>query len=318
MEPKVSVIVPVYNTEKYLTKCLDSLTNQTLSDIEIICINDASTDGSLKILQEYALRDDRIKVIDLKENGGVSKARNTGIDSATGEYIGFVDSDDFVDLDFYERLYNKAIETNADVVKGAMACLKNGRPDVESEAGYDINKLVRENKAYFFHSFTTAIYSSDLLKKNKLYFPLYRMFEDPYFSILVAIYTKKIYVLDEPKYYYVSNEQSATKSLDAQDICDITKSIEKIFSLLEEHHVDDRTKTIIYAFLIKQLQYRCWQTDISVPVNRKVLDLYAKAYLDYPDKEGLIAEYFKQQEVIRQSAVWKFVRNNFMEHKEIQ
>lgn len=104
---KVSVIIPVYNTEKFLRKCLDSVCNQTLQDIEIICINDCSTDGSSEILREYAGKDNRIKLIELFENGGAAKARNIGIDIAHGEYIGFVDSDDFVDLDFYEKLYKK-------------------------------------------------------------------------------------------------------------------------------------------------------------------------------------------------------------------
>lgn len=123
---KVSVIIPVYNTEKFLRKCLDSVCNQTLQDIEIICINDCSTDGSLEILREYAGKDNRIKLIELFENGGAAKARNIGIDIAHGEYIGFVDSDDFVDLDFYEKLYNKAVETGADAVKGVYKYSENG------------------------------------------------------------------------------------------------------------------------------------------------------------------------------------------------
>ena len=93
--PKVSVIIPVYNTEKYLKKCLDSVCNQTLSDIEIICIDDCSTDNSLNILKEYTLKDNRIKLIEFKENKGAAVARNTGIDEAKGEYIGFIDSDDY-------------------------------------------------------------------------------------------------------------------------------------------------------------------------------------------------------------------------------
>lgn len=117
--PKVSVIIPVYNTEKFLRKCLDSVCNQTLQDIEIICINDCSTDGSLEILREYARKDNRIKLIELLENCGAAKARNIGIDIAEGEYLGFIDSDDYIDLDFYENLYAKAIETSADVVKGS-------------------------------------------------------------------------------------------------------------------------------------------------------------------------------------------------------
>ena len=111
---KISVVVPVYNVEAYLERCLDSLINQTLSDIEIICVNDGSTDSSPEKLEEFAKKDSRIKIIN-QENGGLSAARNTGIEAATGEYIGFVDSDDYVDLDFYEKLYNAATSHNADI-----------------------------------------------------------------------------------------------------------------------------------------------------------------------------------------------------------
>lgn len=111
---KVSIIVPVYNVEKFLEKCLDNLINQTLKDIEIICVNDGSTDNSLNILKSFANKDKRITVID-KQNEGPSVARNVGLEKAQGEYIGFVDSDDWVDLDFYEKLYNSAVNNNADI-----------------------------------------------------------------------------------------------------------------------------------------------------------------------------------------------------------
>ena len=113
----VSIIVPVYNTEEYLQKCLDSLTNQTLKNIEIICVNDGSTDNSLKILQDNAIKDDRIKIIN-QENKKQGAARNAGMQIATGEYIGFVDSDDWVDFDFYEKLYSAAKKHNFDIALG--------------------------------------------------------------------------------------------------------------------------------------------------------------------------------------------------------
>lgn len=114
--PKVSVIVPVYNVESYLRTCMDSIVRQTLRDIEIICINDGSTDGSLKILQEYAAGDDRIILVD-KENGGYGLAMNIGLDRATGEYIGIVEPDDFIALTMYEDLYNAASANSLDWVK---------------------------------------------------------------------------------------------------------------------------------------------------------------------------------------------------------
>jgi glycosyltransferase involved in cell wall biosynthesis len=115
MKPKVSIIVPIYNMEKYLNRCLDSLTGQTLREIEILAVNDGSTDSSLEILERYAHHDKRIKIID-KLNGGVSSARNEGIRNAKGEFIGFVDPDDWVDPQMYEALYRTAIQDHSDVV----------------------------------------------------------------------------------------------------------------------------------------------------------------------------------------------------------
>lgn len=115
--PNVSIIVPCYKVEQYLRQCVDSLINQTMKDIEIILVDDGSPDKSGEICDEYKAKDNRIKVIH-KKNGGVSAARNDGLKVATGEYVVFVDSDDYVPVDAYELLYNKAIETSADMVIG--------------------------------------------------------------------------------------------------------------------------------------------------------------------------------------------------------
>jgi len=114
--PKISIIIPIYNVEKYLKKCLDSLIVQTLSDIEIICVNDGSTDSSLSILEEYCQKDSRIKIINQK-NMGPGIARNTGITMATSEYIGFVDPDDWVDKNMFETMYKTARKRDADMVE---------------------------------------------------------------------------------------------------------------------------------------------------------------------------------------------------------
>ena len=115
--PKVSVIVPVYNVEKYLKKCAESLVNQTLPDIEIIFVNDGSTDSSKNIIEHYLKNySNKVKLVN-KENGGLSSARNYGIPYATGEYIAFLDSDDYVELDMYDTLYNKAKENDFDMVE---------------------------------------------------------------------------------------------------------------------------------------------------------------------------------------------------------
>ena len=114
--PKVSVVVPVYNVEKYLEQCLDSIVNQTLKDIEIICVDDGSTDKSGEILDKYVTEDDRVKVIH-KKNSGYGNSMNIGFDAAQGEYIGIIESDDYAELNMFESLYECAVENNLDVVK---------------------------------------------------------------------------------------------------------------------------------------------------------------------------------------------------------
>ena len=113
--PKISVIIPVYNVEKYLSQCLDSILNQTFKDFECICVNDGSTDKSLAILQEYVNKDDRIKIIN-QENKGLSGARNSALKIVNGKYITFIDSDDFVTIDYLEKLINIAEKEDSDIV----------------------------------------------------------------------------------------------------------------------------------------------------------------------------------------------------------
>ena len=115
--PKVSIIIPVYNTEAYLEECLDSVISQSLRDIEILCINDASTDSSMQILRKYARKDSRIKVLQNSVNQGLSYTRNVGIDNACGEYIQFVDSDDWIEPDTEEVLYKIAAGNQLDLLK---------------------------------------------------------------------------------------------------------------------------------------------------------------------------------------------------------
>ena len=144
METKISVIIPVYNTEEYLGNCLTSICTQTLEDLEIICINDASEDNSLNILNDFANKDKRIKVINFRLNKGAAVARNNGIKIAKGEFISFIDSDDYLETaDFYEKLYNKAIQTNADITKGLY---KNSFDNTVYE---NINNKIKENKNNF-------------------------------------------------------------------------------------------------------------------------------------------------------------------------
>ena len=112
---KVSVIVPIYNSEKYLKKCIDSILNQSLKEIEVILVNDGSTDGGMRIMEEYSKNDPRVVILNLK-NGGPGKARNEGIKIAKGEYLSFVDSDDYIEMEFLERLYETAVHNKVQMI----------------------------------------------------------------------------------------------------------------------------------------------------------------------------------------------------------
>ena len=263
--PKVSVIIPVYNTEKFLRKCLDSVCNQTLQDIEIICINDCSTDGSSEILREYAGKDNRIKLIELFENGGAAKARNIGIDIAHGEYIGFVDSDDFVDLDFYEKLYKKAVETGADAVKGKLYLYDINTNKVYLEAWIDINDSVKKNKANFYFTFTTAIYKSSLIKEYNIRFLEGLIhFEDPYFTIMAAIHYNKLEVIDDAKYYYINNPNSTSrKNITKEQAKSIVYGADVVLDLLNNANIDKLHYEIVFNYVVNQLL--CWCNKLNCP-----------------------------------------------------
>ena len=137
-EIKVSIIIPVYNTSKYLKQCLDSVVNQTLYDIEIICVDDGSTDNSLEILKEYKKNDKRIKILNQKHKKQ-GAARNLGIVSASGEYIGFVDSDDWCELDMFEKLYTRAKETDSDITMCAVTTFNDNNSSEFSKSNISLN-----------------------------------------------------------------------------------------------------------------------------------------------------------------------------------
>ncbi len=286
--PKVSVIIPVYKTEDYLRKCLDSVSNQTLKDIEIICINDCSPDGCLEILKEYASKDDRFKIIDFKENKGAACARNAGIDVAQGEYIGFVDSDDFIDLDFYEKLYNKAIETGADAVKGKIK-IHSDTTNIAKEVFYDINDDIKNNPAYFYHSFTTAIYNTQFIKTHKIKFPEnINNFEDPYFSILAGFYYNKVETVFNAFYHYNDYPNSSSKNLNLS----IITSIEEIYNLLNQANVNKKHYVILYNFLLKCLKPLTFNKELSITMNKQAIELFSYMTLNCKYKEESLQFYF--------------------------
>lgn len=244
--PLISVIIPVYNTEKYIQRCLESVCNQTLSDIEIICINDCSTDKSLEKILDFSKKDPRVKVVDFKKNIGASSARNIGIDTAKGDYISFVDSDDFLELDFYEKLYKKAIETNSDIIKGCYRYYENNYINPL------LNQKIKENKFNFAYEYCSAIFKNKFLKNNSIKFPELRDMEDPVFAFKSALKSNKIVIVDDALINIFKRTDSQTaKKPTIQILKDKIYGLTEIVNIANSYNKKDNRINFVPALWFK-------------------------------------------------------------------
>lgn len=209
---KVSIIIPVYNVEKYLEKCIQSVISQTLKEIQIFLIDDGSSDASWDIVKRFAKRDKRITAIQ-QENAGAALARNRGLELAKGEYIGFVDSDDYIDPDYFEKLYKTAIDEDADIARAYVKSEIETSDEYQmahSTEGYDnyynvlSKEKVLESKLNLTSSNWLAIYRRSLLDKNKIHFiPEIRTGQDNIFNLHVSYFANKVVFMKEPSYYHM-------------------------------------------------------------------------------------------------------------------
>ena len=235
--PKVSIIVPVYNVEQYLEKCLDSLVNQTLEDIEIIVINDGSPDHSQDIIDRYAKKYRQIRSV-IKENGGISSVRNHGIKVASGEYIGFVDGDDYAELNMFETLYHLAKENDANVACCGYYLTYEDRDVAMKEYHY---QNTREMLTRFYGVLWDKIYKREFVQKMDFCFPEKRRFEDSFYLTHMALYCDKFVFTDEPLIHYVQRSSSLTTtrnstSLDAVYMLNELKKYYESKDKAEEYH----------------------------------------------------------------------------------
>lgn len=213
--PIVSLIIPIYNVEKYLRKCLDSVINQSFSDIEIICVDDGSTDNSLNIIKEYAQQDNRLKIITQK-NQGVSFARNQGLKKASGDYILFLDSDDWLELDCIEKGVNAISKNDSDILCFGINCFNNGkitpREDILIlDKYYEQDNFDTEVIKHLVQNACGKLFKRSFLIKNKIEFPKnIKTCEDGLFCLLCIYEEPKIQLLNKCLYYYrIGREGSA-------------------------------------------------------------------------------------------------------------
>ena len=196
---KISVIIPVYNVEKYLEECLNSVINQTYSNIEIICVNNCSTDDCEKILEKYRQNDDRIILIKTKKNVGLGLSRNEGIKLATGDYVHVLDSDDFLEINAYNEIIN-SIENNPDIIYFCHRILNDETGKIEGEKrvkehytiGINSKEFLLNNIVNWDNYAWCKLYKKDFLLKNNLYYNDYRCYEDLEYSFKCLINAKSI------------------------------------------------------------------------------------------------------------------------------
>ena len=263
--PKVSVIVPVYNVEKYLKQCLDSLINQSLEDIEIICVNDCSPDNSLDILHEYADKDERIKVFSTEKNMGLSAARNLGLNHASGEYVDFVDSDDWLDLDTFKECYDFAKSNDIDLLMYQLINYDDEKGEFFETDYYNLKDIDSkyDNEIFNFKDISGVLFDipvsacnklikHDLIKALNLRFEEGYMFEDNPFSHKLFLNSKRMSLMRKHYYNRRISDGSLTTTGDMKfmDTIPIYNSVLKIYE--DEGVFDDFKKKLINKKIILQ------------------------------------------------------------------
>ena len=280
MMPKISVIVPVYNVEQYLHRCVDSILTQSFTDFELLLINDGSKDSSGRICDEYLVKDNRVRVFH-KENGGVSSARNMGLDNARGEWVTFVDSDDWIDNTMYQEMYEKVIHENADISYCDINMIFSSSEKCWKAAKYDSSKI------HFLNNFIASEWTSlcnilvrrSLFVENQIRNPEdFKFAEDYHVATRLMYFAKKVCYVPKPLYCYNRiNESSA------------------LHNFSSDHYEKERLVNLdIINFFIKEGVYNdyakplCWR--LLKSFQEFVLDkrTYDRFLLTHPDSHKYI------------------------------
>ncbi len=242
MEIKVSVIVPVYNVEKYLPKCLDSIINQTLKDIEIIVVNDESPDNSEEIIKKYLKKDKRIVYLK-KENGGLGSSRNKGMEHAKGEYLYFVDSDDWIDNDTLEKMYYEALNNDLDIVICGYKKIYDNKEELITTPPYLIKETLNNQNSKIFNIISACckLYKKSFLDKENIKFTSEKIwYEDLPFSLKILSQTSKIGFVNLPLYNYIIRENSIMNNDNINKNLDILKAFDDVINFYLDKNIYDK------------------------------------------------------------------------------
>ncbi len=293
---KVSIVVPVYNVEAYLPKCLDSLINQTFNDYEIILINDGSTDNSLKIIDEYSQKyPDKIVKIN-KVNEGQAIARNVGIKQARGEYIMFVDSDDYIDKNTLKTCYDKAKENKADIVCFDYQLIDKDIPQHTE----NFRKMAKNNIKNYILNQTGPCFKlmkTQIIKDNHLYFPALRAYEDIAVVPAYALFTNNIINLDDKFYYYIFRSGSTMNQLVySEKLEHIFPAMDNLFEIFCKQDKINTYHDELEFLFIQHLLHGAGLRFISFPNYQNNLNRIIKIMQDkFPKWKN--NKYFKKQNI---------------------
>ena len=297
---KISIIIPVYNVEKYLEKCVQSVLDQTLKEIEVFLVDDGSSDNSWSIVKKIAKLDKRVVAIQ-QENAGAAVARNRGLDLAKGEYIGFVDSDDYVDNDYFEKLYKTAIREKADIARAYVQAeieTSNGYQIAHSTSGYDYFYNVKskmdviENKLSLTSSNWLAIYRRSVLEKNKVRFVSeIRTGQDNIFNLHMSYYANKVVFVDEdtPTYYHMVRRDGSLMTGYNFTVDGLLSRVLVINETVRFLNSIEDYDTSVYAFRIKDVfdffHSRLIKTNVDKESRQQLIDMLVPIWNDVKHKE---------------------------------
>jgi glycosyltransferase involved in cell wall biosynthesis len=280
--PKISIIIPVYKVEKYLPRCIDSLLNQSFQNLEIILVDDGSPDNSGKICDEYALKDARIKVIH-KENGRAYDARNKGMDIATGDLIGFMDSDDFIHPKMYQSLYNLLLKHGADIAQCGFTKVQNG----------EINPPVKDNSPRVFSNegALAQLYSDESVEFAVIWNKIYKkelvqnvrfkkafIHDDEFFTYKLLYAASKVVVVESQFYYYYQSPNSMIRNTFSERKMEYAEAMEERLAFFKE-------KELTGLYTLAQKKYCLWILYF--------IYMYSKELHSYPELKKSLMQKFE-------------------------
>lgn len=280
--PQISIIIPVYNVEQYLRKCLDSILNQTFQDYEVICVNDGSTDNSLGILNDYASNDKRFIIIS-KDNEGVSVARNIGIEKAQGKYIQFVDGDDWLEPECLELTYNKIKDSDLDIIYYCHNNFKDGKKLFDNIDEANKFFVDNENKSFIVMIWTcwNKLISRDFLQKNNIRFPKNIHYaEDGIFNLMCLYHNPKTAFIDKALYNYLYLKENSTL-LQHNAIELENKALDFIINTQEFLNANDKFKILV---INKHCRGTFSAFNVLSQNNVKIRFKHLKIFISYLDK----------------------------------